>query len=254
MSENTRRSRSENRKTKKHRKGGKWRIILAALLVIVGIVLLALDPIKNQLIREGTEQNQIANLSAEEIKKNKQRQVTYNFDDIKQLDAATVLQDKLLGKANASDLPTVGAIAIPDLGMNLPIHLGVSNAGMYLGAGTLDPNQEMGKSNYPLASHHSIQQDMLFAPLMKAKMGQMVYLTDLEKVYEYKIDFIETVPADAVYLLDPTEDAVVTLITCDYGLVDRVVVRGTLTKTINFKDADKSILSAFDIKETLPET
>ncbi|SEQ33701.1 sortase A [Ignavigranum ruoffiae] len=242
------RTRSERHQ---RRKGGRWRIVLATILLIIGGALLALNPIKRMLIEQGTEASGVAHLTAEQIKENKKKNVTYNFDDIEQLDAASVVRDKLLGNAEASELPTIGAIAIPELGMNLPIHMGVSNVGMYLGAGTLDPNQEMGKSNYPLASHHSIDQNLLFAPLMKAKYGQKIYLTDLEKVYEYTIDYIEQVPAEAVYLLDPTEEAVVTLITCDYGLVDRVVVRGTLSDEMKIQDADPAVLKTFEIDQTI---
>ena len=250
MTTRSRRRRSQRRQS---RRGGRWRIVLAILLLFIGGGLLALNPIKKVLIEQGTEVSRVANLTPEKIKENKKKEVTYNFDDIEQLDASTVVRDKLLGNAEASDLPTVGAIAMPELGMNLPIHMGVSNTGMYLGAGTLDPDQEMGKSNYPLASHHSIDHDLLFAPLMRAEYGQKIYLTDLEKVYEYTVDYIEQVPAEAVYLLDPTEKPVVTLITCDYGLVDRIVVRGTMSDEMPLNKASKDILDAFDITQTIAE-
>lgn len=246
MSRKTRRGQTQQRKANRR---NKWRIVLAVILLLIGGGLLALNPIKTMLIKQGTEASRVVHLTPEKIKENKKRVVTYNFDDIEQVDAASVVRDKLLGNAEASDLPTIGAIAVPDLKINLPIHLGVSNAGMYLGAGTLDPNQEMGKSNYPLASHHMLDKNLLFSPLLDAQYGQKIYLTDLEKVYEYTIDYVEQVPAEAVYLLDPTEKSVVTLITCDYGFVDRVVVRGTLTDEMKFSNANQKILDAFELNE-----
>lgn len=246
-------------RTRRHRKrtkksgGSTWRKVLALLLLLIGAALLALNPVKNMLIQQGTEANRISHLTKEKIQENKKRDVTYNFEDIESIDAAGVVLDRLTGSAEASELPTIGAIAVPDLGINIPIHLGVSNAGMFLGAGTLKPDQEMGKGNYTLASHHALDPDLLFGPLLKAKMGQKIYLTDLEKIYEYEIDFVENVPAEAVYLLDETGEDIVTLVTCDQGFVDRVVVRGTLTNTMPFEKADKKILDAFDVEQNIQE-
>lgn len=246
------RTRRQRKRTKKS-KVSVWRKVLALILLVIGAALLALNPVKNMLIEEGTEANRISHLTKEKIEKNKQREVTYNFDDIESIDAAGVVLERLSGEAKASELPTVGAIAVPELGINIPIHLGVSNAGMLIGAGTLKPNQEMGKGNYTLASHHALDPDLLFGPLLRSEMGQKIYLTDLENVYEYEIDFIEHVPAEAVYLLDETEEDIVTLVTCDAGFVNRVVVRGTLTNEVKFEKADKKVLDAFDVEQNIQE-
>ncbi|MGX7091717.1 class A sortase [Hutsoniella sourekii] len=241
---------SRKRHRPRKRKSSGLRTFFAILLIFIGVGLLALDPLKNKFIEQGTQQNTVGNLTREQIESNKQADVTYNFDDIEQLDTVGVLRDRVQGNADASDLPVIGGIAIPDVGMNLPIHKGVSNAGMYLGAGTLDPNQKMGESNYPLASHHSIDKDLLFAPLLRVEMGSMIYLTDLDKVYQYEIDYIERVAPTRVDLLDPTDKPVVTLITCDYGLVDRFVVRGTLVDERPIQEASQEVLDAFEIPQT----
>lgn len=241
------------RKRRKKSRSSAWRKILALVLLLIGAALLALNPVKNMLIQQGTEVNRISHLTKDKIKENQKREVTYNFEDIESIDAAGVVLDRLSGEAEASELPTVGAIAVPELGINIPVHLGVSNAGMFLGAGTLKPDQEMGKGNYTLASHHALDPDLLFGPLLKAEMGQKIYLTDLENVYEYTIDFVEEVPAEAVHLLDETGEDIITLVTCDTGFVNRVVVRGTLTDTVAFEEADKQVLDAFDIEQNIQE-
>ncbi len=41
--------------------------------------------------------------------------------------------DAIASGVNSKILPTVGGVAMPDVGMNLPIYMGVTNEGMYLG-------------------------------------------------------------------------------------------------------------------------
>lgn len=252
MSKERRTRREVHYNKKQKRRGGKWRIVLASLLILVGLALFAVEPIKNQMIRQGTETNTVGNITREDIVQNQQADVTYDWNDISTLNAATVIGDNLSG-VNAEELPVVGGIAIPAVGMNLPIHLGVSNVGMYLGAGTLYPEQKMGESNYPLASHHSVHDDLLFAPLLRVEYGDVIYLTDLENIYAYEIDRIETVPPTAVEVAEPIPEGeipIVTLITCDYDLIDRVIVQGTLIDTVPINEASEEVLDAFEIPTT----
>ena len=240
------------RHQKRNSRGGKkkkrfnFRMFLGFLLILVAVGLFAMNPIKDWMIAHGSEQNTVGNFTREMIEANNKKEVTYNFDDIQNIDALSVISDGI----NPNDLPVVGGIAIPDVGMNLPIYKGVSNEGMYYGAGTLSPDQQMGKSNYSLASHHSIHKNLLFAPLLRVQQGQKIYLTDLDKVYVYEIDSIQQVPATAIEVLDPTEDPTITLITCDSDLVDRIVVKGSLVKTVPIDEASDDMIKALELPQT----
>ena len=141
---------------------------------------------------------------------------------------------------------------MPDVGMNLPIYKGVTNEGMYLGAGTLMPNQKMGESNYAIASHHSIHKGLLFEPLMHAKVGQAVYLTDLDKVYKYEINYIDEVDPSRVDLIEPTANPILTMVTCDSSLTMRVVVQAKLVDTKPIEEATSEMVKAFEAKQTIP--
>lgn len=233
----------------RRKRGSTIRTIIAALFFLVGVGLLLLDPIKNYMIKRGQEVNAINQLTREQIEANEQRSVTYNFEDVGTLNPYTVISKNV----NPKDLPTVGAVAIPSVKINLPIYKGVSEEGMYLGAGTLLKNQKMGESNYPLASHHSIHKELLFAPLLNVKIGDLIYLTNLDKIYTYKVNFYEQVTPDRVDLIEPTQDAIVTLITCDNSLTERIVVQGELIATTPIKDASKEMIEAFELKLTVPE-
>ncbi|MBF6626726.1 class A sortase [Tuanshanicoccus lijuaniae] len=237
------------RKRRRRRRGGTFRTILGILLILVALGLFAMDPIKNHMIEKGQTQNAIGNLTVEKVRENKKKAVTYNWEEISTLSAYEVIRKNV----NPDDLPTIGGIAIPSVNMNLPIYKGVSEAGMYLGAGTLYADQEMGESNYSLASHHSIHKDLLFAPLLRVKNGDLVYLTDLEHVYVYEIDNIRTVPPTAVEVTYPTEKAILTLITCDSALEDRVVVQASLKEKVDINKATPEMVSAFKLPKTVPK-
>ncbi|MUG33622.1 sortase, partial [Psychrobacter sanguinis] len=78
--------------------------------------------------------------------------------------------------------PVIGGIAIPELGINLPIFKGLGNVELIYGAGTMKEDQVMGgDNNYSLASHHIFglvgSSEMLFSPLERAKDGMVIYLT-----------------------------------------------------------------------------
>lgn len=226
------------------------RLVFASIFLLVGVGLLLLDPLKNHMIEQGQKENAIANLTREQIVANEQKEVTYDFDDVQTLNAYNVIKNNV----NPKDLPTVGAVAIPSVKMNIPIYKGVSDEGMYLGAGTLLPDQKMGKSNYSLASHHSINENLLFAPLVKVKLGDYVYLTDLDKIYKYEVFFYEQVEPTRVDLIEPTTDPIVTLITCDYSLSERIVVQAKLVDEQPLDKASQDMMHAFELQQTVPES
>lgn len=241
----SRRSEQDTRRRSRKKKRGGFTTFLGVLLILVAAGLLLLDPLKNYLITQRTEAITVSNLTRDQILENQQREVTYDFDAVSYIDPMTVITDGV----NPNDLPIIGGISIPELGMNLPINLGTSNEGMYYGAGTLYPDQEMGISNYSLASHHSSNPDLLFAPLLRAEEGQLMYLTDLENIYVYKIDNIVVVDPSAIEVTYPTEEPTVTLVTCTYDLQDRVIVQGTLIEERVIDEASAEMMEAFELEQ-----
>ena len=236
-------------KKKKKRRGG-FRTFLGILMILIALGLLAINPVKDYLIARNTEANTVGNITREQIEANQQADVTYNFEDISNINAADVIRSGV----NPDHLPTIGGIAVPELKINLPIYKGVSNEGMFFGAGTLSPNQRMGESNYPLASHHSIHKDLLFAPLLHAEIGQKIYITDLKNIYEYEINFVEHVPAERVDLIAPTPEGatpIITLVTCDSDLVNRVVIQGELKGKTPVEQATQEMQDAFQLPQTI---
>ncbi|WBF54020.1 class A sortase [Macrococcoides canis] len=129
----------------------------------------------------------------------------------------------------------VGYIQIPEVNLELPVLEGLTNENLNVATGTMKPGQEMGKRNYAIAGHHMPNENLLFSPLMRVKKGNLVYLTDKDRTYVYKVSKTEVLSIDRGDVVEDSEgDKIITLITCtDIQGTARWMVRGSLIKVIN---------------------
>ncbi|MCQ8266702.1 class A sortase [Streptococcus suis] len=231
----------------KKKKGRLWRNLLAFVLIIISLALIFNTSIRNLIIGWNSNKYQIANVTTEEIEKNKQAESTFDFEQVQAVSTEAILQ----AQWEAQQLPVIGGIAVPDLGINLPIFKGVGNTSLMYGAGTMKETQEMGKGNYALASHHIFgvtgAADVLFSPLDRAQNGMKIYITDKSNVYTYVIDSVEIVSPESVYVIDDVEGRTeVTLVTCtDYYATQRIIVKGILESSTPYANASEEIQKAF---------
>lgn len=234
------------------------RLILIALIFInlaltVGLAfaLMFNKPIAHSKMASRTNKLIVANVPKETLKKNaEEAPANYNWEEVKPLDPDRVISSP---PPAPEDLPVIAGIAIPDLGINMPIFKGVDDQSLYYGAGTTKENQVMGQGNYGLASHHVFgiwgATSLLFSPLEHAQEGQQIYMTDKDYVYTYTIISVRRIEPTETSVLDepgPKSDPLVTLITCtDNYARGRIVVQGSLVKKTTYKDADQKIKDAF---------
>lgn len=222
--------------------------IIAVLLLIVSLALIFNTSIRNTLMAWTTNKYQVSNVSKEEIDQNKEKEATYNFEEVESLSTEAVLKAQWA----AQQLPVIGGISIPDLKLNLPIFKGLENSGLYYGAGTMKETQQMGQGNYALASHHVFgitgANDMLFSPLERSTAGMKIYLTDKEKVYTYTITSVETVTPDRVDVVeDVPGQTEITLVTCeDAAATYRTIVKGTFDGEVPYDQAPQDVLNSFN--------
>lgn len=139
--------------------------ILLVTMTIIGIILILNDQIKDYFIKRNSRKYSVENLEINDIKKNKEMPASFDFDNVKEIDSKSVFMEQYKNK----ELPAIGGIAIPSVGINLPIFKGLSNEALIYGAGTMSKDQVMGKGNYSLASHHTKNPELLFTPLEKVK-------------------------------------------------------------------------------------
>ncbi len=227
--------------------------VLAVILPLLSVLLLALGVW--QFIKPAVSKGVIQETGREAVQTSKKK-IQANKDNAKQSEIKVTPTDNqvlhpltteelLKNRVENKDLDIIGVIAIPDVGIKLPILNGVTYETMMYGAGTIKSNAMMGQGNYSLASHtifntytNSIEKDVLFGNLIHAKTGQNIYVTDKAKVYEYVIDKVYTVKDNQVDILkDNKNKKEITLVTCT-SLIgnDRLIVHGTLEETSSYQE------------------
>ncbi|NWK72623.1 class A sortase [Bacillus paramycoides] len=149
--------------------------------------------------------------------------VTYNFEDVTPITMKDIVQ------AASKKMSVVATIKVPSVKINLPIMEGVSNSAMSVGAGTLKPNQDIGKGNYAMASHHMNNPKLLFSPLDRVKKGASLYLSNGQETYEYVVVEKRIIDAREIDVIEDKEGKnLVTLITCNADGKKRLMVVGEL--------------------------
>lgn len=213
--------------------------ILAGILLVVGLILTFNEPIKSWLV-ERNQTTKIESITKDSIKKANDSEGEFDFSKVGSIDFAKIAQSTTNNTAQV-----LGVIAIPAVKMTLPVLKGLSDAALSSGGGTMRADQVMGEGNYPLAGHYMTNKGILFSPLEQTQIGNLVYLTDLDHVYTYKINYKKVVNPYQVWLVDNTKEKMVTLITCADGGVNRLAVRGSL---LSVKAATKKTLKIFHLE------
>lgn len=201
--------------------------LIAAVLIILGGVSLMQKPMENHLAKSNQVAaiNRTKKLTSKQVHKNLQKPGNFNYASVKPINSQQV---KAASKQN---IVGIGLISIPSVNLHLPILKGLASNNLATGACTMRNDQIMGQGNYPLAGHYMTQSGNLFSPIENTQIGDYIYLTDLSKIYTYKIYLKKVVTPQSVYLINDTPKNIVTLITCANGGSDRWCVRGNLIHT-----------------------
>ncbi|EGR92936.1 class A sortase [Streptococcus oralis] len=237
-----------HRKIKKNNRKNILINILAGFLILLSLALIFNAQIRDIFMVWNTNKYQVSQVTKEKIEENKETEGNFDFDSVKSISSEAVLA----AQWDAQQLPVIGGIAIPEVEINLPIFKGLDNVNLFYGAGTMKADQKMGEGNYSLASHHIFTAEnasqMLFSPLVNAKAGMKIYLTDKDKVYTYEIREVKHVTPDRV---DEIEDRdgikEITLVTCvDYDATERIIVKGDFKEVKAYSETSDDILNAFN--------
>lgn len=206
------------------------------VILIVGLILIFNKQITNIYVAEISHQR-MSEVSRQDIKKNSQQKGEYDFKKVKSIDNKQIL------KSNNHNVAVIGKLSIPSVEMNLPIVKGVSNDALTAGGGTMKKDEQMGQGNYALAGHYMTAKGALFSPLEQIRLGNLVYITDLTKVYTYRVTKKQVIdPTDTNVINDRPGKKMITLITCADGGKNRWSIQGNLIKTTS---ANKKALTVF---------
>ena len=220
--------------------------VIFVLLIVVALGLIFNRQIKNEIIK--SYHPKITRKSVAQAEKRAKKQTTrhkqnvsYNFKKVKSLDFQTAAKARL----NTDRIEVIGEVLLPKSHIHLPIGLGVANNTLALAAGTMRPDQVMGRGNYPLAGHHMVNPHVLFGPLyFKTKVGDHIYLSNMSHVYQYKVYRREFIAATRVDVVKQTKQPIVTLITCDATGAGRLMIRGKFQKSFKLNQATPKLKRA----------
>lgn len=206
--------------------------ILMIVLTIVGLALIFQPYISQHFAKSKTEQYKISNISSDQLEQNAKQ------------------SEKFLSQfSDNHSLKVTALVSIPDVNINLPVFNNDSDDAITYGASNVRKSK-IGEGNYSLASHFvfSGSKNRLFTPLINAKKGTKVYVTDKSKIYTYEIYDIFDVDQYAVQVLDDIRDEkTITLITCaDFKAEYRHIYRGKLINVQNYNESSEEVKSSFE--------
>lgn len=208
------------------------------LLLLVGICLVAYQPVVNYLIKPqqlSTEYTKVFDADKDLIKENGKKKENQKDSDFSKV---TMLTGDLKLNYRIDKNALAGEILVPSVDLHLPILYGTTNAHLNVAGTTMKANQKMGEGNYALAGHNAKNPKILFAPLHRVKKGDYIYITDKTNIYKYAVTtYKEIQPTETKVIKDVEGEQLITLITCydDTGKT-RLLVQGRLVDSEKYRN------------------
>ncbi|WP_096155330.1 MULTISPECIES: sortase [Bacillus] len=206
----------------------KWRI-LSVSLIAIGILFLCLPLYHNWSVNES------------------QSTLRSEWNSLNRAYASDNSEEKFLTKEERSSLtpPTnpfrekimesglVGQLKIPSINVDVMIAPGVTNDVLKNAVGWMTSTSlPEENSNIAIAGHRSHTYGQFFHRMGEVEIGDIVYLETLSGEYKFEVYDILVVLPDDLSVLDPTDEAELTLITCEplYSDEFRLIVKAKLYK------------------------
>ena len=184
---------------------------------------------------------ELANTDARFLQENRALAVQYNaalVPGAQQVDAFSSAAVELasIDYANLLNIAgngIMGYLVIPQIGAELPIYHGTSDATLEVGVGhLLGSSLPVGgaSTHTVLTGHSGMANNKMLSDLDQLEIGDVFYLEVLEETLAYQVDQIKTVlPSDTTYLGITDGADYCTLVTCTpFGVnTHRLLVRGS---------------------------
>ncbi len=173
---------------------------MSVILILTGILIIFLPQISTKVIQWRTQKNvqQVEKIPSSQLQRSLQTETEFDFDSISEISpsqsfstSSPVREDLILGR-----------LIIPSIDLNLTVYNGVTNEILHAGLGTMRPGLKMGEGNFPIAGHYSRNKKALFGNLTAVTIGDLIYLTNNEQVYEYQVYDTKIVTPAAVEWID----------------------------------------------------
>jgi LPXTG-site transpeptidase (sortase) family protein len=112
---------------------------------------------------------------------------------------------------SAGGAPPLGVLGIPKIGLRVPVFEGTDELSLNRGVGRIDGTAALGAiGNVGIAGHR----DGFFRGLKDIEVGDVIEVQSVDGAVRYRVSELLIVAPEDVYVLDPTERATLTLVTC----------------------------------------
>lgn len=178
-------------------------------------------------------------------------------------------------KNDQANLNRVGTVAVPDLGILLPIYnKPYDEQALLVGAQQLDAKGKdadqatIGKGNFLLVAHNYTDGKKMFSPLQQNMGlnapylvnrhaqdnhwldGKKIYLANDKGLYEYTIDVQHTIPEYRTDIQNNTDKPEINVITClEPDDSWRIDTHGNLSQKWSWDQAPSDIINYFDLNK-----
>lgn len=195
------------------------------------------------------------------------------FDDSSRIDISKMVMHQAV-----KGLDKQGFISIPSRNILLPVYndaysdKGLNAGANYANKSVIDPTGEhkpiMGEGNYGLAAHNFNDGQTGFSGLQQYTNhdspylqnghlkgsdwlnGQKILLANAHGIYDYRITGQTLVTNKKISVLNPTQTAQVTIISCLFPSTDyRIITHGKLKNIYTWDNAPRKLVNEFNLKE-----
>lgn len=123
----------------------------------------------------------------------------------------------------------IALMEIPSINLSQGIVEGISDDILQYYLGHFEGTVKLGeKGNFAVAGHRVSDYSEAFVNLYKVEIGDKVLVKANKKEYVYEITDNFIVSPNRVDILENTDEATITLVTCTVGAKERVIVKGKL--------------------------
>lgn len=189
---------------------------IGLILIIVGLAIIA--SIVYKKIETSNKQKELQNILEQVINEDKNELTEEE-------------EEKLI-----NGYKPIALIEIPSISLSQGLVEGISDDVLQYYLGHFENSANPGEvGNFAVAGHRVSDYSEAFVNLYKVEIGDKINVKANKKEYIYEVKENYIVSPDRVDVLDNTEDATITLITCTVGAKERVIVKGKLIETKDLK-------------------
>lgn len=127
----------------------------------------------------------------------------------------------------------IAILEIPKIKLKVVVAEGIADEVIRYAVGHFNETAMPGETgNFALAGHRNFDTGEFFLKLDKLSTGDEMYVTTLDGMaHTYKVTESFVVQPEDTHILDHSEEAIITLVTCTYDGSERLIVQGKLVES-----------------------